>query len=340
MFGHYDALPSAYPATVPPSKRARLRPLGLHSDDTQQALALLAVCLAGWSPGAWARCLVDGAKKHAWRGTGHHFDTAVKKLTHGTTPQQAGSPSAGIGAAMRTAPLGALYRDQSRKLVEVALESSAMTHADLRSIALAYAVAWTSAQLVNGKSTASVRAELPDAVAEAEDEWLHGKTAWSVDRAGRHQLSLGLARVLAAMPEDVTALGPVVVRLALPFIDAKQAPAGPAHPNHAFALLGGLYGLCAALVDDVEPMAALLAIIRQGEDTDTVAAIAGGILGARFGAAWVPKDRVLDAARIEAYAHALVNRTAAPETVDALVQTEAALTARENAFQADPTWPR
>lgn len=354
-YGTYAALPSAYPEAVPRRRRARLRPLGLHSDDTQQALALLSVCLSGWSPASWARCLVEGARKRSWRGTGRRFDSAVQKLAQGSAPQVAGSPSAGIGAAMRVAPLGALYHDQSRKLAEVAMESSAVTHADLRSIVLAYAIAWTCAQLINGKSAAEVRRELPDAVAEGEDEWLHGRRDWNIERSGRHQVSLGLARVLAAMPEDVTALGALVMKFAEPLLP----PMEKAHPNHAFALLGGVYGLVSGLVIDVDPMEALLVIVRQGEDTDTVAAIAGGVLGARYGGDWVPKEQLQDRAHIELYARALVARgekgglnhdgvasdpkpwtPKAPETLDTFLQREAALSAQEKTYQAESRWPR
>ncbi len=345
-YGSYDGLPASYPPGVPAARRARLRPLGAHTDDTQQALALVNVCLSGWSPSAWGRCLVAGAKKGSWRGTGRHFDNAVKKLEGGAPPERAGSPSAGIGAAMRIAPLGALYRDASRTLAEVALEASAVTHADLRSMALAYAVAWACAQLVNGASVDAVRDGLPDAVAEVEDEWLSGRGKWPVERGGRHQLSLGLARVLAAMPQDVVGVGEVVVRLARPFVDPavlfgggpgaahKADGQAPLHPSQAFSLLGGLFGLCAALVDDVDPREALLDIVRQGEDTDTVAAIAGGVLGARFGDAWVDKDRITDRARVALYARALVDRSGAPEPLDVLLDAEAALTAQDKAFVA------
>src|SRR4051812_3682037 len=88
VYGVYPGLPAEYPVGVPVGKRARLRPLGLHSDDTQQALALLAVCLSdtskrGWSPPAWAHCLVEGARRKSWRGTGKYFDAAVEKLAQG-----------------------------------------------------------------------------------------------------------------------------------------------------------------------------------------------------------------------------------------------------------------
>src|SRR5262245_34540883 len=78
-YGSYDDLPSSYPAAgIPAKKKERLRPLGIHSDDTAQALALVVVCLqpGSFSPQAWGRALVDGARKKAWRGTGKRFDEA------------------------------------------------------------------------------------------------------------------------------------------------------------------------------------------------------------------------------------------------------------------------
>lgn len=330
-FGPYDGLPSGYPAQMPEGKRKRIRPLGMHSDDTQQALALLSVCCAGWSPAAWGKCLAQGAALKAWRGTGRHFDAAVEKLQKGKAPETTGSPSAGIGAAMRIAVLGAFYAGQSRRLSEVAMESSAITHADLRSCALGYAVAFAAERLVSGARASVVRSELPDAVAEVEDEWLSARAKWEVDRTGRHQLSLGLARVLSpSMATEPSSLGAQVMEAAKPYL----LPSFPAsHPNHGFALLGGVYGLSVALLESVEPNAALLAIMRQGEDTDTVAAIAGGVLGARFGSAWVPKEKLTDRAHLELYAQAVVSKQL-PEPLAALLQREALFTAQEKMFQA------
>jgi ADP-ribosylglycohydrolase len=329
-FGDYPSLPTAYPANLPDPRRKRVRPFGLHSDDTQQALALVSVCLSGWSPKAWGRCLVRGSELLAWRGTGRHFEAAVAKLKGGGAPESSGSPSAGIGAAMRVAPLGALYRDQSRRLSEVALESSAVTHADLRSISLAYAIAFAAGRLVGGAPVMQVRGELADAVAEAEDEWLSSRAKWSVDRAGRHQLSLTLARLFASMPDDVLALGDRVTSLVKPYL---QPDFPPAHPNHGFALLGGVYGLAAGLLADAEPAPTLRAIVRQGQDTDTVAAIAGGLLGARFGSGWVPKERLWSREALALYAQALESRAAPPEPLEQLLGREAELSRLERAFQ-------
>src|SRR5205085_1856678 len=116
--GRYEDLPRAYPwsrlTSLPLKVVGRLRPLGLHTDDTQQAIALLLVAgrTVAWSPESWARVLVDGARRRAWRGTGSAFDRAVDRLAQGVPPQSAGEPSAGIGATMRAGPLGAALHDQ------------------------------------------------------------------------------------------------------------------------------------------------------------------------------------------------------------------------------------
>ncbi len=330
VFGVLTGVPAVYPAHIAPERRRRLRPLGMHSDDTQQALALINVCAQGFSAAAWGACLVQGAQALAWRGTGRHFDNATKKLASGNAPQIAGSPSAGIGAAMRIAPLGAWYRNQTRRLAEVVMESSAVTHADIRSMALAYAVAWASARFINGATRADVVHELPDAVAEVQDEWLFGRANWAVDRTTRHQFALTLARVLGALPDHPDELARRVVTLGARYLDPAERV--PAHANHGFALLGGLNGLCAALLDTAAPHDVLMAIVQQGEDTDTVAAIAGGVLGARFGCGWINTAQINDAAHIESYATALVLQGTAPEPLATLLSREASFTRDEKAF--------
>ena len=92
--------------------------------------------------------------------------------------------------------------------------------------------------------------------------------------------------------------------------------------------------LGAGLLADVEPQAALRAIVRQGEDTDTVAAIAGGLFGARFGSAWVPKDKLMDREALGRWAQALVARVAPPEPLEQLLNREAEYTRQERAMQS------
>src|SRR5206468_1859758 len=123
-YGRYNELPAEYDLDMIPTRevRRRLRPIGLHSDDTQQALALINVCLAvrPWSLGLWAQWLAVGMQRGAFRGYGRNFQEATQKLARGAPPEHAGAHSAGIGAAMRVPPLGAIFRDRPDELATVA----------------------------------------------------------------------------------------------------------------------------------------------------------------------------------------------------------------------------
>jgi ADP-ribosyl-[dinitrogen reductase] hydrolase len=147
VYPNYQHLPHRHPfAKLAKEEGGRLRqvrPLGIYSDDTQQAMALLNTCLEGWQPWRWAQWIVSATKHGAWRGEGRSFQTAAQRLTHKSQdPRHAGYPlcSQGIGAAMRTAPLGALHRDDPQALQRVVWESSLMTHSSLPAASSAYAI--------------------------------------------------------------------------------------------------------------------------------------------------------------------------------------------------------
>lgn len=334
IFGDCRQLPEHYPleriALLGKKVLRRMRPLGLHSDDTQQAMALINVCLSGWSPEAWAGWLVTGMKRKVWRGYGRNFSSAVRRMARGRPPREAGAATGGIGAAMRIAPLGALYRDDHPRLARVAMESSFCTHGDIRAGALAFAIAHAAYELVEGRTAAEVRADLPAAVAFTEREWLEGHGDWVIDRTAGHLVSRSLERIFAAglsQPEQVQAM---VSELGRPHL-AKGFTR--AHPNQGFVLLGGLHGLVMALTMDAEPGGILAEIVRLGFDTDTVAAICGGLLGARHGTDWVPVDRLGDRHRLQRYADALVERQGPPEDQETFNQCEANWTRLEIEYQ-------
>jgi len=335
VYGAYTALPKKYPFNlIPPAREIRrnLRPIGIHSDDTQQAIALIAVCLGGpWSPARWAEWLVVAMQRGALRGYGRHFQQAVQKLSRGAPPEHAGSSSAGMGAAMRVAPLGAIFRDQPAELAQVAIESSLVTHGDLRAAAIAYAVAQASALLVEGADVAAVRARLADDVAKVELEWLDRRPGWGIDRSAKHLISSTIRELFAAFPEDLPTLRTTICALAKPHIAQGFTDE---HVNQGFALLGGLHGLSVGLFPKGTPEELLGSIMVQGHDTDTVGAIAGGLLGARFGVDWIPNTRLRDGLRLAVYADALVTRDGAPERRDGFIERERELTEEEKNFQA------
>lgn len=335
VYGAYASLPDAYPLDrIEPTRevRRRLRPLGIHSDDTQQALALIAVCLGGpWSPARWAEWLVVAMQRGALRGYGRNFQQAVHKLARGSPPEHAGSTSAGIGAAMRAAPLGAIYRDHPEELAQVAMESSLVTHGDLRAGAIAFAVARATALLIGGISADTVRHRLADDVEAVEVEWLEHRPGWGIDRSGKHMISRAIRDVFARLPEGVAALPALITVRAKPHLGQGY---GAAHANDGFAVLGGVHGLAVGLFPSGSPADLLASVMAQGDDTDTVGAIAGGLLGARYGTSWIPTERLRDGLRLAVYADALVTRDGAPERRDGFIERERELTDEEKRFQA------
>ncbi len=332
FFGDCRGLIDAWPGAargLPPRDRRRLRPIGLHSDDTQQAIALVGCCLEGFSPERWGEWLVEGFAAGAWRGFGRNFVGAVHRLRKGGAPGAAGSPSAGMGAAMRIGPLGALLDGET--LRETVFAASLMTHGDIRAAAIAFAVARTVRALIDGREPGVIRAALPELVAGAEEIWLAPREGWTHDISAGHQVSRGLAALLAGGIDDPAALRANIAKVARPHLADGFTQA---HPNQGFALLGGAHGLLMALRDDAVPGETLAEIVRQGYDTDTVAAIAGAVLGARFGTDWIPTARLLDGPRLDAWADALISREA-PEDRAAFFAAEAAHTAAEKRFAAE-----
>jgi len=335
IYGDYSSLSEAYPLkdirAMDATKLKKLRPLGLHSDDTQQALALIQICVAraGWSCESWATALVEGLKSGAWRGFGRNFSSAIHKLKKGATPQTAGSSSAGIGSAMRIAPLGALYHDRLAELARVVMESCLITHGDIRAASLSYAITWTVAEFCNGAAAQSISVRLPDAVEVIELEWLNSHAEWGIDRSAGTLVSRVLRELLAAPPADYTERCALLSKLARPHLADGFTKA---HPNQGFVLLGGAHALLEALLCTEAPGDVLSRIIQQGYDTDTVAAICGGILGARFGTEWMPQQRLLDKDVLSAYADALVSREPV-EDMDVLLKREATWTTYEKEFQ-------
>lgn len=336
VYGVYSDLPEDYPLDLIPSHETRrhLRPLGMHSDDTQQALALINVCLTvrPWSLGLWGQWLVVAMQRGAFRGYGRNFQEAIHKLSRGAPPEHSGSPSAGMGAAMRVAPLGALFRDREEELAKVAMESSLVTHGDIRAGALAFAIAQTTALLINGTPVSEVRRRLAGDVDAVETDWLNAQRGWGMDRSAGHIVSETIALILGQEFPDFDSLRQAISQASRPHLAAGFIKA---HPNQGFVLLGGLHALVMGLWPECAPNDLLSEMIRQGYDTDTVAAICGGVLGARYGTGWIPLDRLRDRKRLEAYADALVSRDAPPENRETFVEKEYDLTLAEKQFQVD-----
>ncbi len=337
VYGSYDELPE----TIPFAKIAKLgchrvkqqRPLGLHTDDTQQALALIQ---ATKEPGAlevsWARILVSGYEKGSWRGTGSAFRSALEKLTRGISPKESGTRSAGIGSAMRTSLLGLLDVSKT-ELADIAMRSSLVTHGDLRAASLSYAVAQSVASLIAEVPIETIRETLPQQVFEVAKEWNLGHKEWNVSREDPHAVSESLSEVFRLAPLNSEELRRLVLKIGERGFAGDK---GEMHPNHPYSLLGGIHALGSAIARDGAPPEILKDIMNIGGDTDTVGAITASLLGARYGNPWIPHQNLKDRAIFRGYAKSLHRKLSLPESPSQLLERERKWSEIEKDFRKIP----
>ena len=139
-------------------KPHRWRMPGLYTDDTQQALALCDVLLecrridqdrlADLYMGLMTP---KGPFSGAHRGIGRSFRHVLSSLEQGVPPNLAGQPTAGIGAAMRIAPVALYFGDETGPMFDSVMAASLMTHRDIRSLSGALAVAHGVRRLASGE---------------------------------------------------------------------------------------------------------------------------------------------------------------------------------------------
>lgn len=163
-----------------------------------------------------------------------------------------GARTAGNGSLMRTAPVALAYLHDTAACAAAARAVSGLTHAD--PLAGDACVLWTAAirhAVVDERLDVRVGLGLLDG--PARDRW----TAW-IDEAETRA------------PFAFTGNGFVVKALQAAWSAIYHAGAGRSGTEHL--------------------RAALELVIEVGDDTDTTAAIAGALLGARWGASAVPRE--------------------------------------------------
>jgi ADP-ribosyl-[dinitrogen reductase] hydrolase len=316
--------------------RWRLR--GLYSDDTQQALALCDVLLDfnrvdqdRLAELYLALATPKGAFVGAHRGIGRSFRQVLAELERGVSPRRSGQSTAGIGAAMRIAPVSLYFHDDRDAMFDAAMAASIMTHRDIRSLSGALAVAHAVRRLTaNEPRDASLMLWVAADVArdEARIAVEYDDVLISFDRHSR-ALSRALAhaeslldqpreRALAALVEEANRHGaePVCKRPTMGFPPACI-------PTCLYLLL---------TTDSFEE--AITEVINLGGDTDTAGAILGAMAGACYGVGEIPKrwlDGLQNRDGIDARAIALAHRSAAGLEIPDLITTEHELTRKEGA---------
>ena len=258
-------------------ERGRRRfPFGQYSDDTQLARELLiSVREAGeWSPPAYARRIAELFRDERDVGAGPGTRGAAHRLLSGASWRSAGTPApyAGNGSAMRAGPLGVLFAGDPDAMRDAAREQSLITHLDPRCAAGAVAVAGAVALAVEPGPVH------PDSFLETLAGWVGWEDA-SVSRAVAGVSDwLELDPVEAARHLHASGLDPGRV-------DDWQGISAFVTPSVAWSIYAFL-----RTPDDY--WATVCTAIAVGGDTDTMAAIAGAMAGARLGPSALPQELV------------------------------------------------
>lgn len=267
---------------------------GMFSDDTEHTLMLAAAWRANQNDvRQFQRCF--GWKLKWWllglpAGVGLSTAKAILRLWLGFPPHKSGVNSAGNGAAMRSAILGALWREDVAKRREFALAACRVTHTDPRAEESALLVAEAAVMASKRLPTAEVIPALEEFISSEE-------------MSNRFRtLKTGLESQ-ASVLEYAAQIG------------CERGVSGFAPNTVAVALFAWLRHR-----GDYE--SAIRAVITCGGDTDTVAAVTGGISGAEVGEKGIPQawiDGICDwpqsVAHIRGLAESLADGTKPPPRV-------------------------
>ncbi|RYB89552.1 ADP-ribosylglycohydrolase family protein [Nocardioides glacieisoli] len=240
---------------------------GEWSDDTQMAVVIARVAAeGGLGDGAALDAVVEGWTDWLRGGAsdvGNQTRAVLGEVAAGSrsTPAEDArlasyglhartGHTAGNGSLMRTAPVALAFLDDPAALTERARAISGLTHAD--PLAGDACVLWCHA--IRVAVLDGVVPDLADLVAELPAERRDRWAGWVADAENGH-------------PADFAPNGFVVTAL-------QAAWSAIRHP----------------WPDDSPTVGGLVAAVHAGNDTDTVAAIAGAVLGAAHGATSLPQQ--------------------------------------------------
>jgi ADP-ribosylglycohydrolase len=317
-------------------KPYRWRLPGLYTDDTQQALALADVLTecGRIDPDRLADLYLGlanpkGSYVGAHRGVGRSFRQVLADLERGISPRETGQRSAGIGAAMRIAPVALYFEQDDREAIrEAVVAASLMTHRDVRSLTGALAVVHTVRHLAQGAAReASLLFRIAADVAKDEDAVIascpqlasverHRRCLSHVIARAESVLDLPRERALAALVEEANRHGaePVCKKATMGFPPACI-------PTCLYLLL---------TTDSFEE--AIIEVVNLGGDADSAGAILGAFAGAHYGIRAIPERwlrKLHNRDGIDHRALALDRRCDEGLMIPPLVETEHALSRLE-----------
>jgi len=249
-------------------------PFGQYSDDSQLARELIQsyVACKKFDPGDYAeRIKLIFAEKRIV-GFGYSTKEAAKRLARGISWEESGTPppSAGNGSAMRAAPVGLIFFDDPKSLIQAAHDQGRITHKDPRSSAGAVAVSGAvglalQEKTINVESFISTLADWTNTIEPAFSSELKKLIGW-----------------LSMPPEEAVTF---ISRAGLyaDYVDEDEWKG-----ISAFVISSVLWSLYSFLRTPDDYWETICTAIGAGGDTDTTAAMAGAISGAYLGIGAIP----------------------------------------------------
>nr|WP_269330331.1 ADP-ribosylglycohydrolase family protein [Kineosporia babensis] len=251
-------------------------PAGSITDDTEQAVLVAELLIQGngrIDPDRFAKSLLEWERAMAAKGSldllGPSTKAAVQRILDGVPVEEAGSGGTTNGAAMRIAPVGIAYTTADLEAFVAAVHDSCrLTHDTGLGVAGAAAVAAAVSAGLDGAS----RSEALDLALRAAEigaqrgNWIAGadiaaKLLWARQYLPGLPRNQQIATVVEVIGTSVASQESVVAALALVALDLE--------PFETICIAAGL-----------------------GGDTDTIAAMAGAVLGAVHGEQAWPADAV------------------------------------------------
>jgi ADP-ribosylglycohydrolase len=251
----------------------RLPPqFGQYTDDTQLARELLQsfVNRQEFDPEDYARRIASIFAEKRIVGFGHATSQAAEKLIAGDHWQDSGTPPpyAGNGSAMRAGPIGLIFWDNSKKLINAAINQGIITHRDPRCSAGAIAI--------SGAVFLAINSQIID-----QNKFLIQLQRWvepisSDMSSGINDLNL----ILKLSPEDA------YKEIKLIGVDSEYFDIW--FGISPFVISSVLWSLYSFFKSPNNYEDAIKTAIRVGGDVDTTAAMTGAISGAFLGMEAIP----------------------------------------------------
>lgn len=251
-------------------------PFGQYSDDSQLAreLVLSYVNCKKFDPRDYSERIKAVFAERKVVGYGEATWDAAVRLVNGTPWEESGTPapSAGNGSAMRAAPIGLFFFDDTELLARGAHDQGRITHKDPRCSAGAVVVSGAVALVLQGQPINS-------------DSFISTLADWSNRIEPAFASELEKLKVWISMPPEEA-----VEYISKAGIDAGYPVEDDWRGITPFVISSVLWSLYSFLKTPGDYWETVCTAIRTGGDTDTTATMAGAISGAHLGLDAIPSE--------------------------------------------------